>query len=189
MQDFLNAQPGNIRADAARDINIQGDVLTGNKVTVNSFGGADHIMVEWKDTYIFDDRVRSGTRLLKQGLAQLQSPLRGILFFDRFEQATEPTCRWLLNHLFAGLRQNVFKNLVVVIASAKPFDCFKERGWHYTTLHQKLGGLPEEAIREYWLKIRGLPEAELEKNMETLRSEGCSPLALSILAQQLERSA
>lgn len=186
MEGFLSVQSGNIHAQAGRDLQAR-DIVAGNKVTVNNYGGAEHVSVEFRNPYEHENRVRTGTRLFKLGLTYLQPPMRAILFFDRFEQATEPTCRWLINSLFAGLRQNAFKNLIVVIASSKPFDCFKERGWHLTTLYQQLGGLPEDAIREYWLQIRNLPETELEKNLEVLRNQGFSPLALSLLAEKFEQ--
>ena len=188
MKELLTTRSGSIHAEAARDLHVLGDVLTGNKITVNNYGGTDHFSLELKDSHEYENRVRVGTRLFRSALSQLQPPMRGILFFDRFEKATEPTCKWLLNSLFTGLRQNIYKNLIVVIASSEPFDCFKERGWHLTILRQQLSGLPEEAIREYWLKIRQLPEAELEKNLEALQKEGNSPLVLSLLAEKFEQA-
>jgi hypothetical protein len=189
MKEVLKTPSGTIHAQAARDLSVGGDVVAGSKVIVQNYGGAEHVSVELKDLYEYENRVRVGTRLFKFALAQLQPPMRGILFFDRFEKATEPTRRWLINSLFTGLRQNSYKNLLIVIASSQPFDCFRERGWHLTTLYQQLGGLPEEAIREYWIKIRNLPETSLEGILETLRKEGNSPLVLSLLAEKFEQAA
>lgn len=187
MQGAFDAPAGKIDIKSGRDTIIQGDVAL-NKVVVNHQGASDHLSVELQDPHGYGYRVRTLTRAFIAGLENLQPTKSAILFFDRFEKATKLTRDWLVDQLFTGLRDGEYPNLIVVVTSTQPFDFLDGRDWLYTVAHQHLQGLPEDAVREYWVIKRGLPESDLRTILKLLSTRGFSPSALSSYADMIEKT-
>ncbi len=159
----------------AKNLTIHGDVVGGNK----------NISME-EDPYESREQLPRFNQEFGLTLKTFQASKSVILFMDRFETTTQPVRTWLIEQLFNLILDQTYTNVLLVMAGSQPFECFKERDWHYTVVEQHLKGLPEEAIREYWLNVRKLREVDLEENLDLLRSEGYSPRALSILAELFE---
>jgi len=187
MAEFIGAPRGNIDIRSEGDVNIKGDVAI-NKVVVNHQGGNDHISVEWRDSEGHDQRVRTLSRLFESGLKRLPESTQAILFLDHFEKATKPTHDWLVDHLFSGIRDGDYPNLIVVVASTQPFDFFDARQSRFAVFQQAIGGLPEDSVRQYWLEKRRLSESDLQTILKLLASKGNSPSALSAFADMIESS-
>lgn len=168
---------GNIQIRAGRDVKIGGDLIGGAKYLSNQ-----------QDPRAHAERLNKVSNIFKSEMQKLEKSKPVIIFLDRFETATEPVYTWLANNLFQDILNGEYTNLILVLASVEPFEGFRERDWYYTVVQQYLQGLPDDAIREYWVQIRRLSEADLEKNLRYLRREGNSPLALSLLAEKVENN-
>jgi hypothetical protein len=187
MAEAMETSAGKIDIKSERDTIIHGDVAI-NKVVVNHQGGSDHLSVELQDPHGYGYRVRNLTRAFIAGLEALPPSKQAILFLDRFEKATKPTRDWLVDQLLTGMRDGEFPNLIAVVASTQPFDFLEAREWRYTAVHQHLQGLPEDAVREYWVQKRRLPEGDLQTILKLLRTGGFSPSALSNFADMIEQT-
>jgi len=179
LQQRMGQGSGNTINFYAKNLTIQGDVVGGDKnISMN------------QSPYESSEQLPRFNQEFRKMFQEFQSSKRVILFLDRFEETTQPVQTWLLEQLFTAIWDDrKYENIVIVISSSKPFECFNRRDepdWDYIILDRHLKGLPEEAIREYWLKIRELPQAALEEKLEWLQSHGNSPWALSDLADSLK---
>lgn len=180
-----------VNIQAGGDVHIDGDVVGGNKVNIPDLGqpGSKSINVEVWDPAGYARNVDKLTAALVFGLAQLQPPAELVLMLDNFgETTTTHTREWLLGTLAPKLQNGQISNLIIVLTSKEPFQCFPSNDWKHVVVQWHLGGLPDEFIREYWVKIRGLQELHLQTIMPLLKSKEYSPAEMSAYADAIERS-
>lgn len=140
-------------------VSVQGDVVGGHKVTVNTYGDEKHVAVEVVDRHGYQLRLGALTRAFKAALAALPAESCPLLFLDQFESVnTDYVLPWLRSELFEPLRAGEIARPLVVIASKENFALFRDSEWEYAVYCQDLPGLSEEAVRQYWLEKRRLPE-------------------------------
>jgi AAA ATPase domain len=98
------------------------------------------------------------TEALREDLIQISAGKSIVLVFDHWEMANNSTRTWLSQTLFRwALTDSRLRLLIIVAASLQP-DWYQERE---ELKEMPVLELPDLAVREYWLKIKGLPEDEL----------------------------
>jgi hypothetical protein len=143
-------------------VSVQGDVVGGHKVTVNTYGDEKHVAVEVIDRHGYQLRVSALTRAFKTALSALPAASCPMLFLDQFESVnTDYVLPWLRSELFEPLRAGEISSPLIVIASKENIALFRDSEWENAVYCQDLPGLAEAAIRQYWLEKRRLPETFL----------------------------
>lgn len=123
-------------------------------------------------------------------LRQLAERKLVVLLFDSCDQTTPEAREWLWAKLLDPLLNDCLPypaNLVIAVAGNR---ACKEGIWLDDMLRQgervddqELGKLPPEAVREYWIQIRGLDEALLQ---QALPPGGALPLLMVSVANAWE---
>ena len=171
------------------DVNINGDVIGGHQINVPEIHGQDKLNVVVSDPKSYIRNVSNLQDALSAGLCHLQPHEKLVLFLDNFgENTTESTRKWLLEWLAPKLQRREILNLIVVIASNEPYQCFEKRDWKSVVAEHRMGGIPDEFIREYWLEKRQLDEVHLETIIPWLNSKDNSPTEMSSFADIIEQS-
>jgi hypothetical protein len=106
-----------------------------------------------------------------------------LLLLDTYEKGTQSVVDWLGQHFLPLIRQGELGGLRVVIAGREvpKFD----REWRMVVDTSELLGLPEPAIREYWIMRRKQPETDLGF---VGRYSGGIPLMLAQMADIADQS-
>jgi hypothetical protein len=107
-----------------------------------------------------------------------------LILLDTYEKVTKSVADWLGQHFLPLIRQGNLAGLRVVIAGREvpSFD----REWRIVVDTTELLGLPEPAIREYWIARRKQPETDLAF---VRRYSGGIPLMLAQMADIADQSA
>jgi hypothetical protein len=183
----LPSQGVNIQSGGG-PVKVEGDVVGGNKVTVNTFGNEQHVAVEVIDRHGYQLRVSSLSTAFRNAIAALPADTCPMLFLDQFESVnTDYVLPWLQSELFEPLRGGDIQRPLVVIASKDNFVLFNDSEWENAVFCKDLPGLPEAAIRQYWLERRKLPESFLPTVMVLMAGANGLPGKLSELAWLFEQ--
>lgn len=107
-------------------------------------------------------------KALWDALERLVARERAVLLFDACDCATPDAIHWLRNQLLDPLLDGslpALANLAIVLVGDPRCEkgiWLKEiAGWGEGVAAQKLGDLPPEAVRKYWIEIQGLDEGTL----------------------------
>lgn len=178
-----------VNIEAQGDVNIDGDVIGGHKIVIDEVHGRKNISVTVNDPHGYARNVEQLTTALFSGLGKLQPSQQLILFLDNFgKNATKPTREWLLDTLAPELRSGRIQNMIVVLASNEPFQCFDEYDWKYAVVRYQLGGIPEDDVCEYWVGKRMLSDVHLPTILLLLKKKDYSPAEMSSLADAIDNS-
>jgi hypothetical protein len=163
-------------------------VVGGHQVTVNTYGSEKFVAVEVVDRHGYQLRVDALTNAFKQALRALPPEACVMLCLDQFELVNpDYVLPWLQSEFFEPLRSGDISRPLFVIASKQKFMMFGDSEWENAVLCAEVPGLSEDAIREYWLVKRKLPEASLPGILMMMLGANGLPGKLSDMASMFER--
>ncbi len=145
-----------------------------------------YFMPEMESTIIRQERQRRLNKAFRDSLNRLVEKEMLVLLFDACDSATPEAVQWMRKQLLDPLSEGYFTsptNLAIVLVG----DPRGEKGgwldeiaaWGESVAAYKLDDLPPEAVRKYWLEIRGLSEESLPP---IFRSRGAPPFLMVQMA-------
>jgi hypothetical protein len=176
---------------AASSAPVAGQPASGSQITAQVGDIVDSVVIIGKDitmhnspscvspemelTYKKKRRIHCLNKALREALERMTARKLVILLFDACDCATKVALKWLRTHLLFPLLEGDIPspaNLAIVLAG----DPNCEKGiwldeiadWGEGVAVYELGDLPPEAVRKYWIEIRGLDESTLDPDFRTL---------------------
>lgn len=150
---------------------VKGQVAIGQQIaqTQMHFNNSQiYYAPESEPVWVQEERLRRLNRAVRDELERMVARELLVLLFDACDSATPDAIQWLRKQLLDPLLDGSLPSaahLAIVLVG----DPRRERGtwlneiagWGEGIAAHKLGDLPPEAVRKYWIEIRGLDEATL----------------------------
>jgi len=116
MTRALTAISQRVIVQAEGDVNVDGDIIGGNKIIVPSSLEQDNIHIEVRDPYSYRRNVEKLQNAFCSGLNKLQPDEEFVIFLDNFgRNTTDPTCNWLIKTLAHTIWEEFLMNSSVSI--------------------------------------------------------------------------
>ena len=157
---------------------VEGQVAVGQQI-IQMNNSQIYLAPEMEPALVQQERLRRLNRALRDALERLVARELVVLLFDACDNATPDVIQWLRNQLLdpllAGSLPSPASLAIVLVGDprCKRGTWLDEiAGWGEGVAAYKLGDLPSDAVRKYWIEIRGLDEATLPP---AFRSRGAPP--------------
>jgi hypothetical protein len=162
VDEVINQRPGRISLE---------DVLENTQSNqINIPGAEDSQVREWLSNQLIEPFINA--------LRVFQPDAPALILLDTYESnAAQIVKRWLEKKFLPKIRDGILTGVLVVIAGQDipQFD----HHWHPVVEVTELVGIPGDAIREYWVDRRQLPESAVEF---AIKSSLGKPLLLAQMA-------
>jgi hypothetical protein len=149
------------------DVSAGGQAAVGQQI-IQINNSQIYYAPEMAPAQVQQERTRRLSRALRDALERLVAREPVVLLFDACDSATPDAIQWLRNQLLDPLLDGSLAspgNLAIVLVGdpgcARGTWLSEIAGWGEGVAAYRLGDLPPEAVRQYWIEIRGLGEATL----------------------------